>query len=90
MILKPGRGIGAKDLDAVGDLDSNLTARVVIDGWDKLIARPGGNELYDLKNDPRELTNLIKNREHAKIVAQMKKRLATRKGEAASRRQIVD
>ena len=51
---------------------------------------PGQFELYDLKNDPRELTNLIKNREHAKIVAQMKKRLATRKGEAASRRQIVD
>ncbi len=40
------------DVDAVGDRDSNLTARVVIDGWDKLIARPDGKELYDLKNDP--------------------------------------
>ncbi len=40
------------DVDAVGDLDSDLTARVVVDGWDKLIARPDGKELYDLKNDP--------------------------------------
>jgi uncharacterized sulfatase len=24
---------------------------VVIDGWDKLTARPGQNELFDLKND---------------------------------------
>jgi len=24
----------------------------VIDGWDKLIARPAGKELYDLENDP--------------------------------------
>lgn len=40
------------DLDQLDDLDSGLVARVVIDGWDKLIARPSGNELYDLKNDP--------------------------------------
>lgn len=46
------------DLDAVGDLDSNLTARVVIDGWHKLIARPNGNELYDLKNDPDDRSDL--------------------------------
>ena len=46
------------DLDAVGDLDSNLTARVVIAGWDKLIARPSGNELYDLKNDPDDRSDL--------------------------------
>lgn len=39
------------DLDQLADLESCLVARVVIDGWDKLIARPGGNQLYDLKRD---------------------------------------
>lgn len=34
------------------DLDSGLKARVVIDGWDKLVARPDTKEYYDLKNDP--------------------------------------
>ncbi|EMI42238.1 sulfatase-like hydrolase/transferase [Rhodopirellula sp. SWK7] len=40
------------DLDHLEDLDNGLVARVVIDGWNKLIARPTGNELYDLKSDP--------------------------------------
>jgi uncharacterized sulfatase len=40
------------DLDQLDDLDNGMTARVVIDGWDKLIARPGTNELYDLRRDP--------------------------------------
>jgi hypothetical protein len=35
-----------------------LKARVVIDGWDKLTARPGQKELYDLKNDPDDQTDL--------------------------------
>ncbi|MBW2690806.1 MAG: N-acetylgalactosamine-6-sulfatase, partial [Deltaproteobacteria bacterium] len=30
----------------------------MIDGWDKLIARPGKKELYDLKNDPDDRTDL--------------------------------
>ena len=46
------------NLDALDDISSNLTARVVIDGWDKLIARPTGNELYDLKNDPDDRTDI--------------------------------
>lgn len=46
------------DLDQLADLDSGLMARVVIDGWDKLIARPDGNELYDLKTDPDDRTNV--------------------------------
>ena len=45
-------------IDALGDLDSDLIARVVIDGWDKLIARPDGLELYDLKNDPDDRADL--------------------------------
>jgi len=45
-------------VEAVQDLDSDLVARVVVDGWDKLIARPDGNELYDLKNDPDDRRDL--------------------------------
>ena len=47
---------------------------------------PGQFELYDLKNDPRELTNLIKDPNYGKIVAQMKQRLAQRQHQAAQRR----
>lgn len=39
------------DLDQLADMESCVVARVVIDGWDKLIARPSGNELYDLRTD---------------------------------------
>ncbi|QDT07344.1 Arylsulfatase [Rubripirellula lacrimiformis] len=46
------------DLDQLDDLDSGLRARVVIDGWDKLIASPNGNELYDLKRDPDDRNDL--------------------------------
>ena len=45
-------------IDALEDLDSDLIARVVIDGWDKLIVRPDRQELYDLKNDPDDHTDL--------------------------------
>jgi uncharacterized sulfatase len=52
------------DLDQLDDLQSGLEARVVIDGWDKLIARPSGNELYDLKVDPDDRHDLsLKNKE---------------------------
>ncbi len=40
------------DLDHLDDLRSGLVAHVVVDGWDKLIARPNRNELYDIKHDP--------------------------------------
>ena len=53
-------------VDALGDLDSDLIARVVIDGWDKLIARPDGLELYDLKNDPDDRTDLAE-QNHKKV-----------------------
>ena len=39
-------------------MDSDLVSRVVIDGWDKLIVRPDGLELYDLKNDLDDRVNL--------------------------------
>jgi uncharacterized sulfatase len=46
------------DLDQLDDLDSGLNARVVIDGWEKLIACPDGKKLYDLKNDPDDRHNI--------------------------------
>ena len=46
------------DLDQLDDLDSGLNARVVIAGWNKLIARPTGKELYDLKTDPDDRNDL--------------------------------
>jgi uncharacterized sulfatase len=39
-------------------LDSDLIARVVVDGWDKLIVRPKSKELYNLKNDPDDRRNI--------------------------------
>ena len=45
-------------VDAVGDLDSDVIARVVVDGWDKLIVRPDSHELYNLKNDPDDRRNI--------------------------------
>jgi uncharacterized sulfatase len=47
-------------MDALDDLDSDLIARVLVDGWDKLIERPDGLELYDLKNDPDDRNDLAK------------------------------
>ena len=45
-------------IDALHNLDSDLIARVVVDGWDKLIVRPDSMELYDLKYDPDDCTDL--------------------------------
>jgi uncharacterized sulfatase len=45
-------------VDAVRDMDSDVIARVVVDGWDKLIVRPNSQELYDLKNDPDDRTDI--------------------------------
>ncbi|EMI57280.1 sulfatase family protein [Rhodopirellula sallentina] len=46
------------DLDRLVDLDDGLVARVVIDGWNKLISRPSADELYDLKTDPDDRNDL--------------------------------
>ncbi|MGJ8651324.1 MAG: sulfatase family protein [Opitutaceae bacterium] len=46
------------DLDQLEDLDHGLTARVLIEGWEKLIKGPDGAELYNLKDDPTELKDL--------------------------------
>lgn len=46
------------DLDQLDDLTSGLKARVVINGWDKLIAKPTGNELYNLQDDPDDRNDL--------------------------------
>ena len=46
------------DLDKLDDLENGLVARVVIDGWDKLTAKPNKNELYDLKSDNDDRNDL--------------------------------
>ena len=46
------------NINQLDNLDDGLEARVVIDGWDKLIVRPGKTEFYDLKNDPDDRTDL--------------------------------
>ncbi len=46
------------DLDKLDDLESGLKARVVIDGWDKLIVSPTTKQLFDLKNDPDDRIDL--------------------------------
>lgn len=46
------------DLDQLDDLDHGLNARVVIDGWGKLIQRPDHIELYNLQEDSDEQNNL--------------------------------
>lgn len=46
------------DLDRLDDIDHGLEARVVIDGWDKLIYRPTGSELFHLENDVDDQNDL--------------------------------
>ena len=46
------------NIDAAHKLHSDILARVVVNGWYKLIARPNKNELYDLKNDPDDRKNI--------------------------------
>ena len=50
----------AHDIDLAGlnDLDSDLESRVLIRGWDKIIAWPDRTELYDLKTDPADHRDL--------------------------------
>lgn len=46
------------NLDLLDNIDHGLNARVVIEGWDKLIKGPGHIELYDLQEDSEEQNNL--------------------------------
>ncbi|WDI41046.1 sulfatase-like hydrolase/transferase [Bremerella sp. P1] len=46
------------DIDQLDDTNNGLVARVVIDGWNKLIARPGRSELYDLQVDADDRNDL--------------------------------
>jgi len=46
------------NIDKLDDLDDGLIARVVVDGWMKLISRPQGKELYDLQADPDDRNDL--------------------------------
>ncbi len=46
------------DIDQLADLRSGLVARVMIAGWDKLIAWPDHNELFDLEQDPDDRQNV--------------------------------
>ena len=39
------------NVDKLADLQDGLVARVVVDGWDKLVMRPSGAELFDLRVD---------------------------------------
>ncbi len=48
------------DLDQLDDPTHGLKARVVIDGWDKLISFPNRVELYGLRDDPHEQNELSK------------------------------
>ncbi|WP_411845044.1 sulfatase-like hydrolase/transferase [Roseibacillus persicicus] len=47
------------DIDQLDNLDDGLRARVVIDGWDKLIAWTDRKELYNLQTDPDDQKNLF-------------------------------
>ncbi|MGB0259437.1 MAG: hypothetical protein ACPGES_12360 [Coraliomargarita sp.] len=49
---------GRSNIDQLADLDAGLVARVVIDGWNKLIARPKKSQLFDLKKDPDDRTDI--------------------------------
>ncbi|MDQ8183601.1 sulfatase-like hydrolase/transferase [Pelagicoccus sp. SDUM812005] len=46
------------ELSKLDDLNSNLESRVLIEGWDKIIAWPDRTELYNLKSDPDDLHDL--------------------------------
>ena len=51
------------DLDQLDDLQSGLKARVIIDGWDKLIASPESKQLFDLRSDLDDKRDLSSERE---------------------------
>jgi len=45
------------------------------DRWAYLSYPNGSGELYDMKNDPKQYTNLIESKKHAKVLADMNERL---------------
>lgn len=63
------------DLDKLDDLDDGLKARVVIDGWDKLTARPDKNQLFNLKTDPDDRKDISD--ENPEKVQQLQNVIAT-------------
>lgn len=63
------------DLDKLDDLDNGLKARVVIDGWDKLTARPDKNQLFNLKTDPDDRKDI--SGENPEKVQQLQNVIAT-------------
>ncbi|MEM9159263.1 MAG: sulfatase-like hydrolase/transferase [Verrucomicrobiota bacterium] len=50
------------DLSQLEDLSSDLQSRVVIQGWDKIIAWTDRTELYNLKTDPDDQIDLASQR----------------------------
>lgn len=61
------------DLDKLKDLNSGLQARVIIDGWDKLTARPSNKELFNLQSDPDDRNDI--SAQHPEKVAELSKLL---------------
>ena len=51
------------------------SAMIRTDAWKLIIRSAGKEELYDLKNDPQELTNLIDSPEHADVQRELRDRL---------------
>ena len=43
--------------------------------WAWLSYQDGSAELYDMRNDPRQFTNLVDQPAHAEVVGQMRRRL---------------
>lgn len=61
------------DIEKLADLSSGLKARVIIHDWDKLIATPNDNKLYNLKIDPDDKNNLAK--KNPEKVAELTKKI---------------
>ncbi|WP_413432943.1 sulfatase-like hydrolase/transferase [Crateriforma spongiae] len=49
------------DLDYLDDINHGLKARVIIEGWNKLIAWSDHKQLFDLKSDPDDRNDLSNN-----------------------------
>jgi arylsulfatase A-like enzyme len=61
------------DIDKLDHIDQDLRARVVISGWDKLVKRPDGLELYDLRTDNDDQHDI--HTEHEMKVTELEARL---------------
>lgn len=71
-------GSETRDLMYCEVADDDHASRMVTDGRNKLIYYPVGNrsQLFDLKADPHEMTDLATDPEHAGIRARLEERLA--------------